>query len=49
MSREKECPKCGGEIGDSYQSADPDVGIMSSGWYCDRCDLCVDEEYDDAP
>ncbi len=28
------------------QEADPDVGIMSAGAYCDACDLVVDAEYE---
>lgn len=47
MSRPKECPKCGQDISDSYQNYDPDVGIMSAGWFCDSCDLPIiddDEE-----
>lgn len=38
-----ECPKCGEDIGDSYQGAEPDVGI-GAGWYCDACDLAVGDE-----
>lgn len=38
-----ECPKCKVDISESYQSAEPDVGIMGSGWYCDACDLAVDD------
>lgn len=43
MTRLKECPKCGQDIGDSYQSDEPDVGI-SAGWYCDACDLAIGDE-----
>ena len=39
-----ECPKCGIDISDTYQGAEPDVGIMSGGWYCDACDLAVGDE-----
>ena len=38
------CPKCDADISESYQSAEPDVGIMGSGWYCDACDLAVDDD-----
>lgn len=38
------CPKCEADISESYQEAEPDVGIMSGGYYCDACDLPVDEE-----
>lgn len=43
-----ECPKCGEDISDSYQEYDPDVGIMSAGWYCDKCEECVvdDDPYE---
>jgi hypothetical protein len=43
MPRVHECPKCGVDIGDSYQGAEPDVGI-GGGWYCDACDLAVGDE-----
>lgn len=43
MARIAECPKCGVDISDSYQSAEPDVGIMGSGWYCDACNLAVED------
>lgn len=45
--RSCECPKCGEDISDSYQGAEPDVGIMSGGWYCDACDMAVASEDDD--
>lgn len=38
-----ECPKCGVDIGDSYQAADPDVGI-GAGWFCDACNEGYDDE-----
>lgn len=38
------CPKCDADVSDSFQSAEPDVGIMSSGYYCDACDLAIDHE-----
>jgi len=38
------CPKCDQDISDTYQGYDPSVGIMSGGWYCEACDLCVGEE-----
>lgn len=38
------CPKCDIDISESYQGAEPDVGIMSGGWYCDACDLAVSDE-----
>jgi len=41
------CPKCDVDIGHSYQEADPSVGIMSGGWFCEACDLPVgDHEVD---
>ena len=36
------CPKCQADISDTYEGADPDVGI-SAGYYCDTCDLGVAE------
>ena len=38
------CPKCDAEL--EVQEADPDVGIMSAGAYCNACDLCVDVEHE---
>lgn len=37
MSRTFECPKCGVDISETYQEAEPDVGIMMGGWFCDAC------------
>ena len=39
-----ECPKCGEDISETYQSAEPDVGIMGSGWYCEKCGIAVLDE-----
>lgn len=36
-----DCPKCHKDISDTYESADPSVGIMSAGYYCDDCDEAV--------
>jgi hypothetical protein len=44
MAHRCECPKCGADISDSWQDYEPDVGIMSAGWYCDACDLPVTYE-----
>lgn len=44
MARTAYCPKCEQDISDTYQAYDPDVGIMSAGWYCDACDIFVEEE-----
>lgn len=38
------CPKCDEDISETYVEYDPSVGSLSSGWYCDNCDLCVPEE-----
>jgi hypothetical protein len=49
MSTRCNCPKCDADISDSYQEYDPDVGIMSSGWWCEQCDLAVannEDQYD---
>ena len=37
------CPKCDADIRDTYEGADPSVGIMSAGWYCDACDAAYCE------
>ena len=44
MTRLVECPKCGRDISDTHQGAEPDVGIMSGGWYCEACDVVVPDE-----
>lgn len=36
------CPKCDADITDSFQEAEPDIGV-GGGWYCDACDLGVGE------
>lgn len=46
MARNCECPKCGADISDTYQGAEPDVGIMGAGWFCDACDKFVDDDDD---
>lgn len=42
----KRCPKCDEDISETHQGAEPDVGIMTGGWYCEPCDLFVQEEGD---
>jgi len=37
------CPKCDADISDTYERADPSVGIMCGGWYCDACDHPIGE------
>lgn len=39
------CPKCDADISDTYERADPSVGMMCGGWYCDTCDhpICEHE------
>lgn len=37
------CPKCEADISDSYEPDDSSVGIIG-GYYCDACDLAVDDE-----
>lgn len=44
MARSFECPKCQQDISDSYQGAEPDVGIMGGGWYCDACNEAYGDE-----
>lgn len=43
MSRSRECPKCGADISESYESDDWSVGIVG-GWYCDACDLGISDD-----
>lgn len=43
MARSFECPKCGEDIGESYQSEEADVGI-SGGWYCAKCNVGYPDE-----
>lgn len=47
MARLKECPTCGADISDTYQPADSDVGQLNGGWFCEKCDVFVEEDYDD--
>lgn len=35
------CPKCDADISDTYEGADPSVGMMTGGYYCDACDHAV--------
>lgn len=37
------CPKCDADIDGTYEGADPSVGMMSGGYYCDACDLAIGE------
>lgn len=37
------CPKCDANISDTFEGADPSVGMMSAGWYCDACDHAIAE------
>ena len=41
--RQKECPKCGADISESYQPAEYDVGIHA-GWFCDACDIAISDD-----
>ena len=43
MSNMVHCPKCDADTEDTYEGADPSVGIMSGGYYCDACDVAVGE------
>lgn len=38
------CPKCDADL--EVQEAEPDVGIMTAGAYCDACDLVADVEHE---
>lgn len=42
--RTRECPKCGQDISESHQEYDPDVGMMNAGWYCEACDVSVEDD-----
>lgn len=35
------CPKCSADIDDTYEGADPSVGMMTGGYYCQDCDVSV--------
>lgn len=42
------CPKCDAEM--EHQEAEPDVGILSGGYYCHACDEAFpDHDFDDEP
>ena len=41
------CPKCGADISDTFEAADPSVGIFGEGYWCEDCQLAVDREDDD--
>ncbi len=45
--KERECPKCGAEM--EHQEWDPDVGIMSSYYFCQACDYSEDSEAENDP
>lgn len=53
MAPTSHCPKCEADVSDSYEGADPSVGIFAAGWYCDTCDLFIEHAYepmeDDVP
>ena len=36
------CPKCDADISDTFEGADPSVGL-EAGWYCDACELGIAE------
>ena len=40
MSRSCKCPKCGGDISETWQDAEWDVGL-DAGWFCDACNLGI--------
>lgn len=43
-----ECPKCGADISDTYEGYDPSVGIMNCGWYCEACNVFVEDDGDES-
>ena len=44
MARTVYCPKCEADISGSHEPAEPDVGIINGGWYCEDCDEFVAEQ-----
>jgi len=44
MRKRMECPSCEADISGSYEPSDPDVGIPCGGWFCDECDLFIEDE-----
>lgn len=44
----KECSKCGADITETYENADPDVGIFHAGWYCEECEIFYEDDWDDS-
>ena len=47
MARSIDCPNCGEEIPpENYQSYDPDCGVFSASWICDKCDHVVVDDDD---
>jgi hypothetical protein len=47
MGKYKYCPKCDADIAESYEPADPSVGIEFSTWHCEECDLVIEDESED--
>ncbi len=43
------CPKCEADISDTYEPADWEVGIVSGGWFCEKCNVGVTESDVGAP
>lgn len=44
-----ECPNCGADISGTFEAADHSVGIMNGGWFCEACEVVVEQEMDDDP
>ena len=40
-----ECPECGKPM--ELIEAEPDIGILSSGWFCEACEIIQDAEEDE--
>lgn len=43
-AREKFCPRCSDDITDTYEE---DGWPPNKSWYCDRCELPVEDDHDE--
>ena len=44
QTKEKFCPKCGTDISDSYEPRDPGAGVDTASWWCEECQLPVEDD-----
>lgn len=42
--RNRLCPECGNDISHSYVAYDPAVGVFAGGWFCEACNLAIEEK-----